>query len=132
MMHGGDAFVDKVIGAADASNGIVNSLWAVKRNDDVVKEVGNLPSTFMEEKAGSQESEVNILFAKKVAESRKIIMQQRFTTCENDLADTKVFEREAMTLQILRSKLIIVFTLPDIAHDTAAVTPAVYVQDENR
>jgi hypothetical protein len=70
---------------------------------------------------------VNIQLAKEVAEGRKIIVQQRFTAGENDLADTKIFEREAMALKILRPKLIIVFALPDITHDTAAVTPAVYV-----
>jgi hypothetical protein len=75
---------------------------------------------------------MNILFAKEVAESRKVIMQQRFAARENDLANSEVFERSAMTLQILRSKLIVVFTLPDIAHDTAAVAPAVHVQNENR
>jgi hypothetical protein len=47
MPHGGDAFVDKVIGSADASNRIVNILWAIKRDDDVVKENGNLLCAFI-------------------------------------------------------------------------------------
>jgi hypothetical protein len=70
---------------------------------------------------------MNILLMEKAAKSCQVIVQQRLTASENDLSDTKVFEREAMALQILRSQLIIVFALPDIAHDTATVAPAVYV-----
>jgi hypothetical protein len=39
---------------------------------------------------------VNLSIAKKIAESGKIIVQQRFATCKNDLPNTKVFERGAM------------------------------------
>jgi len=98
MTYGGDAFVDEVIGAAYASNGIVNILWAVERDNDVVKEGCNFLGTFMEEKAGGQESEVNILLAEEVAEGREIIVEQRFTASENNLPDAKIFERETMAL----------------------------------
>jgi hypothetical protein len=36
-----------------------------------------------------------------------------------------------MTLQILGAHLLTGFTLPDVAHDTAAVAATVGVQDEN-
>jgi hypothetical protein len=47
MMHGGDAFVDKLIGAVNASNGVVNILGAIKRDNDVVKESRNLLCAFI-------------------------------------------------------------------------------------
>ena len=37
-----------------------------------------------------------------------------------------------MMFQILRADMLVGFALPDVAHDAAAVTPTVGVEDEDR
>ena len=68
---------------------------------------------------------------KEIAESEEIGVKQRFAACKNDLSNTKVFERCAVMFQILDPHLVVGVTLPDVAHDTAAVAATVGVQDED-
>jgi hypothetical protein len=90
MTNGCDAFVDKVIGSANAPDGIVDVLRAIEGHDDVVEAAGNLLGAFVQEKPRGQKSEVNVLFTKKVTEGYQIVVQQRFATCKNDLTDIKL------------------------------------------
>ena len=132
MTDGGDAFVDEIVGSADAADGIVNLLGAVERDDDVIEESGDFFCSFLQEKACGEKGEVNLPFTKEIAQSGEIVVQQRFAAGENDVANAEIFERCAMTFQVLHSNLVVGFTLPDIAHDAAAVAAAVGVQDEDR
>ena len=131
VTNSGDPLVDEIVASVHTADGIVNFRGAIKGDDDVVEEGGDLFCPFVQEKPCGQEREVNLSFAEKIAQSGKIVVQQRFAACKNDLTNTKVFERSAMTLQILGAHLLTGFALPNVAHDTAAVTAIVGVQDEN-
>jgi hypothetical protein len=132
MTDGCDAFVDEIVGAINATDGIVDLLGPIEGEDDVVEERSDLFCSFVQEKAGGQEGEVNLLFEKKIAESSEIVVQERFTARENDLANAKISQRCTVTFQILRLNLIVGLALPDVAHDATAVAAAVGIQDENR
>src|SRR5882757_1406546 len=91
VTDGDDAFVDEIVGAAYAADGVVNLRRAIERYDDVVEEGGDLFCAFMQEEACRQESEMNLPVAKEVAECGEVIVQQRFAASENDLSNTKGF-----------------------------------------
>jgi hypothetical protein len=109
----------------------VNLLGAIEGDDDIIEQGGDIFCTFVQKKAGREKGEMDILVAKEVAESGEIVVQQRFTAGKNDLSNAQLFERCAMTFHILHTDLIIGFALPDVAHDTAAVTATVGVQNED-
>jgi len=69
-----NAFVDEIEGSANAADDIVDILWPIEGDNDVVEEGGNFFSTLMQEQAGGQEGEMNILLAKEVAESCEIVV----------------------------------------------------------
>ena len=48
VSDGDDTFVDKIVGSAYAADGVVNLWRAIKGDDDVVEEGGNLFCTFMQ------------------------------------------------------------------------------------
>jgi hypothetical protein len=126
-----DTLVDEIVGSAHASNGVVNLRRAIEGDDDVVEERGDLFCSLVQQKTRGEECEMNLPVAKKRAESGEIIVKQRFAACENDLSNTKVFERCAVMFQVLRTHLISGFALPDVTHDTAAVASTVGVQDKD-
>ena len=74
VADGGDTFVDKIVGSAYATDGVVNLWRAIEGDDDVVEEGSDLFCTFVEEKTCRQEGEVNLPVAKEVAESGKIVV----------------------------------------------------------
>ncbi len=59
-------------------------------------------------------------------------MQQRLSAGKDHLANAKPQERFAMARKICQIKFLAVFSLPDIAHQAAAVTVLVDVQQKNR
>lgn len=127
-----DALVDEIVRSVYAPNGVVNLGRAVQGDDDVVEEHGDILGMFVQEKAGGEQGQMNLSFAKKVAESGEVVMHQGFATGQNDLTNSEAFKGCAVTLQILRAHLIVGFALPDVAHDTAAVAAAVNVEDQDR
>jgi hypothetical protein len=120
-----------MVGPIHAADAVVNFRRTIEGDDDVVEKGGDLLCQFVQEKPCGQEREVNLSFAEKIAQSGKIVVQQRLAACKNDLTNAKVFERSAMTLQILGAHLLTGFAFPDIAHETAAVAATVGIQDEN-
>jgi hypothetical protein len=74
VADGGDTFVDKIVGSAYATDGVVNLWRAIEGDDDVVEEGSDLFCTFVEEKTCRQEGEVNLPVAKEVAESGKVVV----------------------------------------------------------
>ena len=132
MTDGDDAFVDEIIGSANAADGIVNLRGAIEGDDDVVEESGDIFCTFVQQEACSQKGEVNLPFGKEIAQGGEIVVHQRFASSEDDVANAEIFERCTVPLQILNAYLVVGFTLPDVAHDAAAVATAVSVQDEDR
>jgi hypothetical protein len=129
---GDDAIADEVVGSTDPTDGIVNLLWAVDGDNDLVEEGGDLVCTFLQKQTCGQESEVDVLFAEEIAEGGEIVVQQWFAASENHLTNIKASEGCAMTLKILRSNLVVGVALPDVAHDTATVAATVGVENENR
>ena len=91
VADGGDPLVDEIVGSVHAADGVVNLRRAIEGDDDVVEESGDFFCAFVKKKTCGQEREMNLPFAKKVAESGEIVVQQRFAACENDLANAKVF-----------------------------------------
>jgi hypothetical protein len=132
MANRGDSFMDEVVGAIDAADGIMNLRWAVERDDDVVEESSNLVGAFAEEKTCGEEGEMNVLLAKEVAQGCEIVVQQWLATSEDDLANAKVGERRPMALQVLCMELVGGFAFPDVAHDATAVAATVNIENENR
>jgi hypothetical protein len=98
VTDGGDAFVYEIVGSGNAADGVVNLRRPIEGDDDVVEEGGDFFCTFVKQEAGCEKREVNLTFAEKIAQSGKIVVQQRFAAGKNDLTNAKVFERAAMTL----------------------------------
>jgi hypothetical protein len=94
---GDNAFVYEIVGSIHSADGVVNLFGAIEGDDDVVEEGGDLFRTFVQEKTCCQKGELNPSVAKKVAERREVVMQQRFAACKHDLSNTKIFDRYAMT-----------------------------------
>ena len=74
MTDGYDAFVDEIVGSTYAADGVVNLRRAIKGDDDVVEEGGDLFCTFGREKTCGQKGEMTLPVAKEVAESGEIVM----------------------------------------------------------
>lgn len=132
MTDSEDAFVDEIAGSAHAADGIVNLRGAVQGDNDVVEQVGDFFCAFVKQEAGGKQCEVNLPVTKEVAESGEVIVEQRFAACENDMPNTKCFERVVVTLQVLRANLVAAVTLPDVAHDATTIASSVGVEDEDR
>jgi hypothetical protein len=81
VTDGDDPFVDKMVGSAYTAYGVVNFRRAIKGDDDVVEVGGDLFCPFVQKKPCGQERKVNLLFAEKIAQSGKIVVQQRFAAC---------------------------------------------------
>jgi hypothetical protein len=91
VADGGDTFVDKIVGSAYATDCVVNLRRAIEGDDDVVEEGGDLFCTFVKQKTGGEEREMNLPVAKEITESGEIVVEQRFAARENNLSDVKNF-----------------------------------------
>jgi hypothetical protein len=128
-LDGLNASSDDIKCSLDAPDTIVNLFGTVYRDDDVIKERGDLLGAFGEEQAGGQQGETNFLLTKEIAECAEIAVQQWFAAGQHYLADPEIAERRAMAVQVLDFDLLMRLPLPNVTHDAPAVAVGVDIQD---
>jgi hypothetical protein len=90
------------------------------------------PRSFLQEKSRREKRQIDILLTEEVAERRQVAVQQRLTTGQYDLPNPELSQRETMPFEIGSFDLLILFTLPDVAHHAAAVASAMHIKDQDR
>ena len=126
-----DAGRDKVERTFDAADGVVDCRRAVERNDDVVERGSHFLRVLRKKQSRGQKRGANALRAEERAELRKLRVHEGLAAGEHDPANAKTTDGRKLTLEFNGGEGSCVASLPDVAHDAAAVAGAVCINHED-
>lgn len=130
--NGGNSPGNRLKGPWNPANLIMDFWRTINRDDDLVDTSGNLRGLCVKKKAGGEECNSYVQIAEELAEGLKITVKKRFASSKDDLPDSEADHRVTMAFEVCDGQFPEIRTLPDIAHNAAAVALGVNVQNEDR
>ena len=118
--------------ARNPPNQVVDFRGTIQRDDYIVHVLDDFLRIPGKQKAGTEDRHASAEVPGGFAEFEDAGMHERLAARKNDPLNVQVRDAAQLTFQFLTGQGVYIGALPDVAHDAAAVAPAIGIDNQDR